>query len=366
MRGNERRGLSARWKLTLSYAGFLMVAGALLLAVVWVFLLRYVPDTTINTSGGFVPNRSDLLDAFVPPTVIALFALLVLGLAGGWLLAGRMLSPLASITEATRLAGAGSLSHRVRMDDRRDEFGELADAFDAMLTKVESHVAEQQRFAANASHELRTPLAIMRTVIDVARKDPGRDTTADLARLKATNDRAIALTEALLVLSRAGNTIAQPEVIDLSLLADEAVDTLLSLAEQQSVLLRIDGSVAHTAGSPTLLLQMMTNLIHNAIVHNQSQEARVWVRTSPAHGRAIVTVENTGAHVPADRLARFTEPFLKGTGRAHLDHHAGNGLGLSIVEKIVEAHGGTLRLTPRNGGGITVRVELPEAIAPAH
>src|SRR5918992_4684039 len=181
-------GLSARLKLTLSYAGFLMVAGALLLAVVWVFLLRYVPDVpgsrelppdrSVLIIG---PTRSDLLDAFVPKAAIALASLLVFGLLGGWLLAGRMLAPLTRITNATRMAATGSLSHRINLEGRSDEFRQLADAFDAMLAQLEAHVAEQQRladeqqrFAANASHELRTPLAVTQTLLDVARSDQAR------------------------------------------------------------------------------------------------------------------------------------------------------------------------------------------------
>ena len=162
--------MSARLKLTLSYAGFLLLAGALLLAVVWVFLLRYVPDSVLITpaprggpAGPFVPNRSDLQRAFVPRAATALAFLLVLGLVGGWFLAGRMLGPLTAITDAARLAATGSLSHRIRLPGRQDEFRELADAFDGMLARLEAHVAEQQRFAANASHELRTPLAITQT-----------------------------------------------------------------------------------------------------------------------------------------------------------------------------------------------------------
>ena len=174
-------GLSVRLKLTLSYAGFLMLAGALLLAVVWVFLLRYVPDgdpdpPAIGLIGGVVPNRSDLLRAFAPAAAAVLAFLLVFGLLGGWILAGRMLAPLTRITDATRMAASGSLSHRIQLQGRKDEFRELADAFDAMLARLEAHVAEQQRFAANASHELRTPLAISQTLLDVARNDPNRDT----------------------------------------------------------------------------------------------------------------------------------------------------------------------------------------------
>ena len=129
---------------------------------------------------------------------VVLAFLLVFGLVGGWLLAGRMLAPLTRITDATRLAATGSLSHRIRLEGRNDEFRELADAFDAMLARLEAHVAEQQRFAANASHELRTPLAITQTLLDVARNDPDRDTDELVDRLHAVNTRAIDLTEALL------------------------------------------------------------------------------------------------------------------------------------------------------------------------
>ena len=194
---NRKPGLSVRLRLTLSYAGFLLLAGALLLAVVWVFLLRYVPDGVLITRGPGFPNRSDLLDAFAPRAAAALAFLLVFGLVGGWILAGRMLSPLARISEATRLAANGSLSHRIRLPGRDDEFRELADAFDTMLTRLEAHDAEQRRFAANASHELRTPLAITQTLLDVARKDPEHDNGELVERLHAVNIRAIDLTEAL-------------------------------------------------------------------------------------------------------------------------------------------------------------------------
>ncbi len=194
-------GFSVRIKLTLSYAAFLMVAGALLLAVVWVFLLRYVPDVigvpTIS------PSRSDLQRAFVPKATLALVFLLLFGLVGGWILAGSMLAPLRRITQATRLAADGSLSHRIQLDGRSDEFRELADSFDDMLARLEAHDAEQRRFAANASHELRTPLAITQTLLDVARSDPERNVDELIERLRYVNARAIDLTEALLLLSRA-------------------------------------------------------------------------------------------------------------------------------------------------------------------
>src|SRR5215213_9890827 len=241
-------GPSARLKLTLSYAGFLMVAGALLLAVVRVFLLRYVPDVIYSPMRA--PGRYDLWRAFAPKAAIVLAFLLVFGLVGGWLLAGSMLAPLTRITHATRLAAAGSLSHRIQLQGHKDEFRELADAFDAMLARLEAHVADQQRFAANASHELRTPLAVTQTLLDVARKDPNRDNGELVDRLHAVNTRAIDLTEALLLLSRADQRSFTREHVDLSLIAEEATETLLPLAEKRGATIETSGDATPTIGSP--------------------------------------------------------------------------------------------------------------------
>src|SRR4051794_19717143 len=206
-------GLSVRLKLTLSYAGFLVLAGAVVLAVGYFSLSRGAHPGVIF----LVQNHGDLLNAFAPTAAIVLAFLLVFGLAGGWLLAGRMLAPLDRITEATRTAATGSLSHRIRLPGRSDEFRELADAFDAMLARLEAHVSEQQRFAANASHELRTPLAVTQTLLEVARNDHDRDNGELVERLHAVNTRAIDLTEALLLLSRADQRSFTSEQVDLSL-----------------------------------------------------------------------------------------------------------------------------------------------------
>jgi two-component system sensor histidine kinase VanS len=357
-------GLSVRLRLTLSYAGFLMVAGVLLLAVVWVFLLRYVPDREVlrgpGVPGLFGPTRSDLLDAFAPKAAIALAFLLVFGLLGGWLLAGGMLAPLTRITDATRMAATGSLSHRIRLQGRRDEFRELADAFDAMLARLEAHVTEQQRFAANASHELRTPLAVTQTLLDVARKDPNRDNGELVDRLHAVNTRAIDLTEALLLLSRADQRSFVRAHADLSLIAEEATETLLPLAEKRGLTIETSGDATPTIGSPALLLQMATNLVHNAIVHNLPEHGTVWVTTS-AHPKSVVlTVENTGEKLTPQLVSTLGEPFLRGPGRIRTEH-AGVGLGLAIVKSITQAHDGTLTLTPRAAGGLRVTAQLPAA-----
>jgi two-component system sensor histidine kinase VanS len=352
-------GMSVRVKLTLSYAGFLMVAGTLLLAVVWVFLLRYVPDGG-RAPAMFGPSRSDLVDAFVPKAAAALVFLLVIGLLGGWILAGSMLAPLTRITGATRLAADGSLSHRIRLEGRSDEFRELADAFDTMLARLEAQVAEQQRFAANASHELRTPLAITQTLLEVARNDPKRDNGELVDRLHFVNTRAIDLTEALLLLSRADQGSFTREHVDLSLIAEEATETLLPLAEKRGLTLETSGDKTPTIGSHALLQQMTTNLVHNAIVHNLPEHGTVWVTTNLRPETVVLTVENTGEKLTPPLVSTMVEPFQRGTGRIR-DGDAGIGLGLAIVKSITQAHDGTLTLTPRATGGLCVTVQLPAA-----
>jgi two-component system, OmpR family, sensor histidine kinase VanS len=362
--------LSVRLKLTLSYAGFLMLAGALLLAAAWLagqyrqsfdLLLRYVPDGVISTTGRLVPgNSSFLLRAIAPAAAIVLAFLLVFGLLGGWLLAGRMLAPLTRITDATRMAATGSLSHRIWLQGRRDEFRELADAFDAMLARLEAHVAEQQRFAANASHELRTPLAVTQTLLDVARKDPNRDNGELVDRLHSVNTRAIDLTEALLLLSRADQRSFPREHVDLSLVAEEATETLLPLAEGRGLTIEASGDMTPTLGSHALLLQLSTNLVHNAIVHNLPEHGSVWVTTSTDPEGALLTVENTGEKLTPQLASTLAEPFQRGRKRMRTDH-PGVGLGLAIVKSITQAHEGTLTLTPRAAGGLRVTVQLPAA-----
>ena len=358
------RGVSVRLRLALTYAVVVVVTGGLLLAVVWLFLLRYVPRR-VDKDGAFVPGRGDLVDAFLPRAGLALGVLLVLGLVGGWLLARQVLAPLERLAEAARCVGAGSLSHRVDLPGASDEFRDLADAFDAMLATVEAQVETQQRFAANASHELRTPLAVTRALLDVAREDPSRDPALLVEQLSAVNARAVDLTEALLLLSRADQVPAVREVVDLSLLAEEAVETLLPLAEPRGVALDASGDGAPTSGSPALLLQVVTNLVHNGIVHNVAgpdaggpgEPAVVRVRTRVDGDRVELVVENTGEEVPADLVPTLTQPFQRGVARVH-DGDGGTGLGLAVVETIVRAHGGRLDLAARPGGGLVVRVQL--------
>jgi two-component system, OmpR family, sensor histidine kinase VanS len=349
-------GLSVRLKLTLSYAGFLMLAGAVLLVAGYFSLSRGVHPGVIF----MVQSHADLLRDFAPIAAIVMAFLLVFGLLGGWLLAGRMLAPLTRITDATRMAANGSLSHRVDLEGRQDEFRELADSFDTMLARLEAQVAEQQRFAANASHELRTPLAITQTLLDVARNDQNRDTGELVNRLQAVNTRAIDLTEALLLLSRADQRAFGREHVDLSLIAEEATETLLPLAEKRGLTIETSGDMTPTVGSHALLLQLGTNLVHNAIVHNLPEQGAVWVTTSVQPNGVMLAVENTGEELSPQVVATLAEPFLRGAKRVHTDH-PGVGLGLAIVKSITQAHDGTLTLVPRAAGGLRVTVQLPAA-----
>ena len=215
-----------------------------------------------------------------------------------------MLAPLTRITDATRMAANGSLSHRIELEGRSDEFRELADSFDTMLARLEAHVAEQQRFAANASHELRTPLAITQTLLDVARNDPNRDTGELVDRLHAVNTRAIDLTEALLLLSRADQRSFTREHVDLSLIAEEAAETLLPLAERRGLTIETSGETTPALGSHALLLQ----LTHEPRAQrDRPQPARAGHRV----GHDQRSAEERGAHRREHR--REAHP----TGRRH-------------------------------------------------
>jgi two-component system sensor histidine kinase VanS len=353
-------GLSVRLKLTLSYTGFLVLTGAVLLAAGYFSLSRGVHPGVIF----MVRSHADLLRGFAPIAAAVLVFLLLVGLVGGWFLAGRMLAPLDRITEATRIVATGSLSHRIRLEGRQDEFRELADAFDTMVDRLEAQVAEQQRFAANASHELRTPLAVTQTLLDVARKDPGSENGDLVERLHAVNTRAIDLTEALLLLSRADQRAFTRERVDLSLVAEEAAETLLPLAEERGASIETSGDVAIAVGSLALLLQMTTNLVHNAVVHNLPDHGTVWVTTAAGPDVVTLTVDNTGAALTQQLVSTLVEPFQRGSRRTRSDH-AGVGLGLAIVRSIVQAHEGTLTLASRDGGGLHVTVQLPAERAAA-
>ena len=350
-------GLSVRLKLTLSYAAFLMLAGVVLLTAGYFSLSRGVHPGVIF----IVQSHGDLLRYFAPIAASVMTFLLLFGLLGGWLLAGRMLAPLTRITDATRVAAKGSLSHRIQLEGRSDEFRELADAFDTMLGRLEAHLAEQQRFAANASHELRTPLAITQTLLDVARNDPQprqRRARRPSPRRQHPGDRPHR--------SIAPAQPRRPAVLHPRTrrpVPRSGGSRLRRFSRSQKSAASPSTPPATPAaalGSHALLLQLSTNLVHNAIVHNLPEEGIVWVTTSVQPKSVVLTVENTGEKLTPQLAATLAEPFLRGTKRIRTDH-SGDGLGLAIVKSITQAHDGTLTLTPRAAGGLRVTVQLPAA-----
>lgn len=375
---------TVRLRLTLLYGGLFLVSGVALLLVTYLIFRDatgvdlIVPNGSPHSSAGAdaatslkyaetVRRSNGELHHGLLWSAVALAVMTLVSIALGWLVAGRVLRPLRAMTTTTRQISERNLDQRLALPGPQDELKDLADTIDGLLARLETHVAEQQRFAANASHELRTPLALTQTLLDVARNDPDRDNGELVERLTAVNTRAIDLTEALLLLSRTDQHTFPREPLDLSLIAEEATETLLPLAEKRGVTIETSGEVTQTIGSQPLLLQLTTNLIHNAIVHNLPAGGRVWVTTSPdpeseegVEG-AILTVENTGEELTQQFVSTLAEPFLRGRERIRTDH-AGVGLGLAIVESIVRAHDGTLTLAPRDGGGLRVVAKLPPPV----
>ena len=364
--GAARRpaGLSLRMQLTLSYAAFIVVVG-LAFVVVGFLLLRFVPEGNLSLDDGVgaaVPDRSDLLRVFVKYTAWALLLLAALGLGGGWLVAGRMLKPLTRITAAARLVRDGSLDHRIRMPGGQNELAALADTFDEMLDQLQEAFAVQERFAANASHELRTPLAVTATMLDVALRDPlAQDYPALLQRLRLTNDRAVGLTEALLRLADANAISAVAEPVALDRVVGQAIAENADEADRRGVALTQRLDPAGVVGDLTLLAQLAANLVQNALRHSGTAGSGVVsTATDARRGTVALRVESTGAVFTAQAAARLAEPFLRGAGRVATGDR-GYGLGLALVHRIAEVHGGSLAIVPRDGGGLVITVELPAA-----
>lgn len=365
----RRVGLSARLRLALSYAAFLVAAGFVVLFGVYV-VLRYVPNyplTTANPSdaGDIVLSRGAILNAVVGASGIILAALAVIGISGGWVLAGWVLRPMERINEAARIAAAGRLDHRIHLTGRNDEFRELADTFDFMLDRLHDAFTTQERFAANASHELRTPLTVMETMLDVARRDPdGQDYPALIDRLSLTNARAIGLTEALLRLADANAVTAVSEPVDLATVVRDAVVENTVEAQHLDLTVETDLAPAATVGDAALLAQLASNLVQNAIRHNYRAGI---VRIATGHDlhqdTVSLRIENTGVVYTPELVAQLKEPFLRGDGRVRQRDRGerGYGLGLALAGRITEVHHGELAIEPHRGGGLIVTVTLPDA-----
>jgi signal transduction histidine kinase len=348
-----------RGQLTLLYAGLLAALGGVL-------LLALVPlqGTASVEQGPHAAAVSAALNAAIREKqiigAIALPVVVLLAVVGGWLIAGRLLRPLRTITATARDISASNLNRRLGLDGRDDEFAELGETLDDLFGRLEASFESQRHFVANASHELRTPLTAERTLLQVALADP--DATVQTLRaaceqVLALGDQQERLIDALLTLATSEGGIEQWEPFDLAATAWHVVTIRREDAERRDVHVDTRLAEAPTAGDPRLAESLVANLVDNAIRHN-SAGGRAEISTAAAGGQATIRVRNTGAVIPPERLARLFQPFGRADGE-RIRHSDGHGLGLAIVQAIARAHAATLTPRAQPEGGLDVEVTFP-------
>ena len=375
-------GRSVRLRLTALYGGLFLICGVALLAVNYV-LVRRATASSVNApfaadGVGRVPSFSQLggllarvqvhqhgvdLHQLLVQSGIALALMVLVSVALGWVVAGRVLLPLRMITARTREITEASLHERLALDGPADELRELADTIDGLLARLEAAFEAQRQFVANASHELRTPLAIMRTRLDVAIAKPEgvpAQTQALDAGLRKDLDRADRLLESFLALARAqSGTLTDRSEVSL----DRIVLDALAAQRDRIVELRLDVQTALApalvAGSETLLARMVENVIENAVRHNQPR-GFITAACEQRGGAARLVVESGGPLLDERVVAQLAQPFRR-LGVERTGSRNGHGLGLSIVAAIAAAHGGTLELHARPQGGLRVEIDVPSA-----
>ncbi|MFD4559727.1 sensor histidine kinase [Streptomyces sp. NPDC058469] len=377
-----------RIRLTLLYGGMFLIAGILLLSIIYLLAahaLNVGSDLPFKILEGSVSSkacnfpsspsatemnnamnecvneqRQHALDDLLSRSLLALLGLAIIAFAFGYAMAGRVLSPLGRITRTARAVAGSDLSRRIELDGPDDELKELADTFDEMLDRLQRAFTAQQRFVGNASHELRTPLAINRTLLEVHLSDPGAPIELQQLgkTLLATNERSEQLVEGLLLLARSDNQIVERKPVDLAEVAEQAVDQVLGEAAAKGVVIRGEQKPSVVQGNGVLLERIALNLVQNAVRYNVPEDGWVEVTTEVQHGHAVLIVSNTGPVVPAYEIDNLFEPFRRlRTERTGSDK--GVGLGLSIARSVARAHGGHISAQPREGGGLVMRVTLP-------
>ena len=291
---------------------------------------------------------------------IALAIVAVLALLAGWLVAGRMLRPIRTITRTARRISSTSLHERLALDGPQDELKELGDTLDDLFGRLEAAFEAQRQFVANASHELRAPLTRQRALIQVALANPD----ANFTSLRTAHERVLAseqqleqMIDALLTLTRGQAELERREHLDLSALASKALLARESEAAARDLDVRATLATAPTAGDPRLVERLIANLIDNAIRHN-TPEGRVEITTGTRDQHAFISIANTGPAVPPEQIQRLFQPFQRLNG-ARTQHTGGHGLGLSIVQAIATAHGAALVARAQPQGGLTIEVSFP-------
>jgi signal transduction histidine kinase len=370
-----RAGL--RLRLTLLSAALLALVGGLLLALSYLLVSRVVaalpqlPPGTPVVVDGQVTDASALTARVVDQgrqtvLLVGLLAFVVETVSGAgvaWVLIGRTLRPLQTLTKAAQSLSGSSLDQRIALDGPRDEVALLADTFDEMTGRLQASFEAERRFVANASHELRTPLTVIRTEIDVTLADPDAS-VAELRRMgevaRDATDRADRLVSALLVLARTqAQGLSEVAPVDLSTLPGAALAAVDDERSAKRLSVTVDAPPVVVPGDRVLLERLVGNLAENAVRHNVSDG---WIRVEVIPGTAgqrfaEVVVASSGSPVDTESAAELFEPFRQG-GRSRTERR-GAGLGLSIVQAIAVAHGGSASAEPTPGGGLTVRVRLP-------
>jgi signal transduction histidine kinase len=402
-RRRRPKGLTIRLKLTLWYGGLFLLAGVLLIAINF-FMVRGsltpapekaraavaeqfgIPPESLEFTRGPGPGsaqierhvtingiplpllldeaqkelKAEALRQLWSRSLIALAIITVVTFGLAWLLAGRMLRPLHTISSTAQKLSVSTLHERIALPGPKDELKDLADTFDAMLGRLDRAFTAQRDFVANASHELRTPLTIVRTEIDVALNDP--DITADELRdmgeaVREAVDRSERLIEGLLMLARTESHL-QLTAVDLAAIARSQADVMVPQATDLDLRWELHLSPAPLSGDRVLLERLVGNLVENAVRHNRPGGWIVLATTSLGQGYVELRVTNSGPVVAPDILERLFDRFYR-PDLSRSRKTGGFGLGLSIVKSVADAHGGTVRLAAPPAGGLEVTVTLP-------
>jgi signal transduction histidine kinase len=366
-----------RLRLTLVYGGLFLASGAGLLVLSYeliahVFLANIVSNGAVTRAGivraaqpaANLPGqqREDVLHDFALGSGIALAAMAIASLGLGWLMAGRILRPLRTMTAATRRISEANLHERLALTGPGDELTDLGDTIDGLLARLESAFDAQRRFVANASHELRTPLTVERVMLETALADP--DASAESLRttceeLLTTSHQQEQIIKALLTLARSQRGLEEREFFDLATVAGEVLSLRAGQAQRQGLRVKAELAPAISIGDPHLAQRLVSNLADNALRHNR---ANGWidVATATRNGQSVIRVTNSGPVIPPEEVERLFQPFQRGgRDRTARPDDAGIGLGLSIVEAIATAHGAIVRSTAQPGGGLDIEVAFP-------
>ncbi|MGW2307073.1 sensor histidine kinase [Actinomadura luteofluorescens] len=386
---------SVRTRLTLVYGSLFLVTSAALVAVTYLLTVRTMDGrftSRQNVDGATITRlralavdgdltelvrlkadadrelarqKHDVLEQLLQSSLVTMLVLGVLAVVIGYVVAGRMLRPLHTVTATARRLSESTLHERIALDGPQDEIKDLADTFDRMLDRLDRAFDAQRRFVANASHELRTPLTINRTVLEVAlasrRSPPETRALADV--LLGNTARHERLIEGLLLLAKSEREPAARVGTPLRDVVRSALDQLDGKAEEAGVDVEARLGPAAVSGDPVLLERCAVNLLENAVKYNV-RDGRIWVRTGVRDGEAFLRVVNTGRPVPSYEVATIFEPFRR-LGADRTGSRDGAGLGLSIVRAVVTAHGGAIDTVPRPDGGLSITIRLPMSPDPA-